>query len=576
MRITYLDDDFLGVETGNNREVESALRDLSTSRWNAAEHRWEIHLSHLPDLIGLFRLPPDKIPQNLMKRFEESWLSCEVRVEVNHANCRILGSGVPVRDIEQLTSFELPDRVASPEFLEGEWDGRHHLFDRRAFTFPTGLLPPVVARLKELKKRFQIQDSRAPYEPGPAPPDELLAPLCAADRRLVEAARLAGRLTAVRQRFAGEGELIRALLATAGDSAVILAPTMLDAEELAALLEPHGVVLFRKAGDLGAKHLLLPIDEATALFAHMDREGAPRHFTAEEKRRALMIGLRMRRERALIVPRVSAIAADRIHTLAMHATEAAVRIAITRLPMREDGMERILAGAFGPWETFISAGDAVRDLGLPSVELKEVAAPFYYRVERDRPYSEILKNGIYENGPRTELIEQIAASEAEGGRTPVVLVEDAAFRDALAPRIAAHAVAYTYAEALEPLRILAAGQSDVVPTLLFAEPPANASGALRLLLQVCEAVGAPAAGKRSKAKRTLRLFDFRDPLPGLRRRNDQRFRAYQQFEGWIRLMAGSGGITGGGAAPITISNREPKGGRRRGFAKATPRNAERG
>ena len=160
MRISYLEDDFLAVETGNNREVESALRDLPSARWIASENRWEVHLSHLPDLIGLFRIKPDRIPEQLMERFQRDWLSTDVRIEIDHSYSRILGAGVPTREIDALSSFDIAERTEDSAYLEGEWDGRRHLYDRRTFQIPTGLIDLVLELLKTKKLRVQVVDKR--------------------------------------------------------------------------------------------------------------------------------------------------------------------------------------------------------------------------------------------------------------------------------------------------------------------------------------------------------------------------------------------------------------------------------
>ncbi len=532
MRITYLDDDFLGVETGNNREVESSLRELASSRWVASENRWEVHLCHLPDLISLFRLKTGRLPEELMARFQREWLSTDVRLEIEHSHCRVLGAGVPTREIDAATSFDVAERTEDSAYLEGEWDGRRHLFDRRAFTFPTGLLPVIGDLLRERKLRVVVVDKREDFEPADPVAPEFLAPLSAADREIVEAVRTQGRVTAVREALEGGTALTRAVIEAAGPTAVILASNDQDAEDIARRLGGDCARVFRTPKDLDAPRLVLPVADAAALFSHIEREGQRIPLPPEDKRKALMIGLRLRREHAIIAPRSSLMDGDLLYRAAMGATNAAVRVAISRTPARGDGRDMLLAAAFGPWRRFVSAAARVQASEIPPVRLFRIRAPEYRRVERDKPYEVIVRNGLFRNESRMDIISGIIDSERAEGRHVLVTARNGEFREALEKLAAGRAEVMPATVATVAISEPEDPSRPIPGTVIFAEPVSEPGVAIRLLLAVCE--GHAAARQRGVAAPPfVHVYDFDDPLAGLRRRNEARFAVYARLTGWV-------------------------------------------
>lgn len=532
MRITYLDDDFLGVETGNNREVESALRELPSSRWVASENRWEVHLCHLPDLISLFRLKTERIPEQLMTRFQREWLATDVRLEIEHSHCRVLGAGVPVRDIDSATSFDVAERTEDSAYLEGEWDGRRHLFDRRAFTFPTGLLAEIEGILRERKLRVAVVDKREPFEPGREVAGRFLEGLSPADREIVEAIRTQGRMTVVREALEGGTALTRAVIEAAGPTAVILASNQADAEDIAARLGEDCARAFRTLKDLDAPRLVLPVADAAALFSHMEREGQRVPLPPEDKRKALMIGLRLRRERAVIAPRSSLMDGDLLYRAAMGATNAAVRVAISRTPARGDGRDLLLAAAFGPWRRFVSAAARVEAGEIPPVRLFRIRAPEYRRVERDKPYEVIVRNGLFKNESRMEIISGIIDAERAEGRHVLVTARNEEFRAALVQLAGDRAEVMPATLATVAISEPADPNRPVPGAVIFAEPVSEPGVAIRLLLAVCESHAA-GARRGGAVVPFVQVYDFDDPLAGLRRRNEARFAVYARLSGWV-------------------------------------------
>lgn len=540
MKIAYLGDDFLGVETGNNREVEAALRDLPSVRWNGAEHRWEVHISHLPDLMGYYRLTPDKIPAKLMERFEGDWLSCDVRMEVGHSRVRILGSGVPTRLIDELASFDVQDRSDSLEFLSGQWDGKRRLYDRQNFVFPTGLLEDVAELLKERKLRFQIIDQRPKPEPLSELPKALAMPLEEEDLRLLDAYAKQRRMVAVRGRYAGEEDLIRALVAVSSTpKCMVLAPNEFHAREIAAILEPFEAKFLADIPDLDAPVVVVPVDLAAQLFVGLDLGGA--RLSGKEKRLGMMLALRVRREKSVLAFRSDIANADHLHLIAMAAGEALNRIVLTRLVPRPDGMDSLLKAAFGQPQVFIAPAEEVRVGRLCPVQIRRLRAGEYPGVERDRPTEEVMRNGVIENASRMDVIRDAHNAALDAGLGTLILCETVEYAQKLSelgvPVLGAQA-------AMRALRSQSAPFEkgrDLPQCIIVADATVDPSNLLRIYLLMGERIAAAAGGKKKGAKSVppLTVFDFDDPIPIYRRRHERRWAHYGLYPGWLAEASGN-------------------------------------
>lgn len=510
MRISYLTDDFLAVDAGSNQQAEETLRALASARWDGAESRWEVHLSHLPDLLTLFRIPPSKIPAKIMERFERDWITCEARIEVNESTARILGSRVPTADLDALLSFEVPGRVTNFEFLTGSWDGRRHLYDARQFTFPAGFVEDVVALLRERRIRFEVQDERD--ESAAEPPTT--SGLSPADRALLEQICSQRRGVFLRAVRTGEGALLKQLLRCVGGRATVLVPDADSAKQLAG--ECGGCVL-EKAVDLDEPMLFLTAKHG-ADFILAQEPGAPK-ISAADRRLALMLGLRMRREQALLLLHGDSAPADGVFALASAAIAARWRVALTRFPTRGDGLDMILRGCFGPTEQAVSAAARVARGELRPVTLSWHRAAEYHQVERDRTPEEILQHGVVENAARHEML----ALEAKPGA--MVLVTRENFRKKLRAALPA-TVAVLHPSDVSTAKL----PKGAPPVVIIADPPEDPIAVGLALLFLCE---------RDPLASALRVVDFDDPLPVWRRVTDFRRQWYGRLGGWITAETSS-------------------------------------
>ena len=50
-RLELLDPQTIGVSFPYNQRLVEHIKHLSQRRWNAGQRRWEVHISHFPELL---------------------------------------------------------------------------------------------------------------------------------------------------------------------------------------------------------------------------------------------------------------------------------------------------------------------------------------------------------------------------------------------------------------------------------------------------------------------------------------------------------------------------------------------
>ena len=122
-RIELVDDQTLGITFPYNERMIEELKKLSNRRWNAQARRWEVHLSHLGDVIRILHVDPRNLPRHVVARYRSEWEGVATKLSVGNAVTRISGSKIPVEEIDAATSFWVEGADHSTKYKRGEWDG---------------------------------------------------------------------------------------------------------------------------------------------------------------------------------------------------------------------------------------------------------------------------------------------------------------------------------------------------------------------------------------------------------------------------------------------------------------------
>ena len=163
--IELLDSETIGVRFPFDPSLVRLVRGLSSRRWNPQEKRWEVHIAHLAEVMRILCLHPNEAPPEVIDLYRSRWIRTRLRVVVGNTLTRLSGAFIPFDRIDYATSFPVFGHEYSMKFIDGSWDGRKHLFNRRDLTFPTGLLDPVQEALRAQQTDFELVDERKPSCP---------------------------------------------------------------------------------------------------------------------------------------------------------------------------------------------------------------------------------------------------------------------------------------------------------------------------------------------------------------------------------------------------------------------------
>ena len=165
MELSLINHEYLGLRFQFDKGLVNRIRALENRRWNPDEKQWEIHIAHLPDVMEIFYLHPNEIDKQILDLYQKRWITTTFQICIENTYTSLSGTSVPVDKIDEVTSFWLTGSEYNPKYVQGKWDGKRHLFNKRDHRFPTGLLAPVLKVLKENKINYSAKDLRTIPKP---------------------------------------------------------------------------------------------------------------------------------------------------------------------------------------------------------------------------------------------------------------------------------------------------------------------------------------------------------------------------------------------------------------------------
>ncbi len=552
--LELIDDEYIGVRFQYDRGVVSQLRQLSARRWNPEHKRWEVHIAHFPDLLRIFHLRPEQAPAEILRRYQAQWVKTRVALRVSASFTQIEGGQIPLEAIDQATSFPVHGREYNLMYLDGKWDGLKHLFDRRNFTFPTGLLDRVTEVFRREGVAHEIEDLREEEPPAAAAAALAAAAAEGPDyaRECLEAALAARRALLELAPGAARWPILARLIEAVGVETVVFTPGGRSAAQAEAGLRAHLPKPPGLAGGGGAVRFGEPlvISAPAACQAlgvriarHNGDDACFRDSTALDEGESQALALRLREARMVIFDDVQIMPADLCYQIIMRCGAANWRFGVSALPYRADGHDLLLEAAFGPFRhrTGLDRLLALGEIVPGRVEI--LRPPKYPPCERDREPEEIFQRAILQNAARHDFVAGVIARLAAEGRRVLALAENAEHARALAERVpnavrvedaqapgaldrarAAFAAKKPRPPVIAPRAAGEALEDPRVDALLLAAPDANETLDVMRILRIL----APARGKKDAL-----AVDFFDPPPYLKdraRRRIELFRAQKGLE----------------------------------------------
>lgn len=534
--IELIDEDYVGVRFPYDPRVVAQLRRLNSRRWNAEKKRWEVHIAHLAELMGILRIPPTEVPAAALRRYQSHWVKPAARLRVGNSIVQFEGGHLPIDRLDQATSFPEARHELNRRFLDGTWDGLRHLLDRRAQTVPTGLLERVLDVLRADNVPFRIEDIREemaqpatpsidPTRAGPTA-SEAVMKVFEARRGIVEIARrrevwrmVPTIVSAFPQseivvlvhgeecRVRGVNVLREALgapVGSAGRDGVALRRVSVVEVELA-------------AAALGVAAPDAPATEGADPSAALQSGAIDRALKAEV---ADALARKLREAAIVLAKDVHLAPVGVLHDVVMQCESAAWRLGFSTVPPQTAENAFLLEAAFGPVVFRSDVGDQLdRKLAVPC-RLGMVAHTEFPPCERDRDRGDILRRAVLTNASRHAHVAAESlriARETDGAGKVVVVAHDAAHASAIseAARLPASVVFCTNEDdrALDDTGIAA---------FVLADGSSSAGKCLERVLRAMTA-----AGDRSHVVGV----DFLDPVPYLKRDGWRRAELYRSQRG---------------------------------------------
>jgi superfamily II DNA or RNA helicase len=428
--IELIDEETIGVRFPFDPNLVSQIRSLNSRRWNPAGKRWEIHLAHLAEVMRIFYMHPKDVPAEVIDLYRDRWIRNQLRVVLGNTVSRLSGSNVPVGRIDEAISFPVSGHQYSLKFIEGAWDGRRHLFDRRDLSFPSGLLGVVTEILDKEKIAYELQDRRRTSSAS------LKVKARGLDLRPYqkEAVRAAVReRRGVLEMATGAGKTMVAakIVARLKRPALFFVHTKDLLYQAQRQLGEYLGLEIGRVGDGGIN--LMPVTVAmiqTAIRAFggtygesLDEDAAEDDATDPGKRSA-ELAQHIRSTPVVFFDECHHLPADTFYAVAMETEAADCRYGLSATPYRADRHDMMLEAALGP-KIFQANSSRLIDLGYlvaPTIRVVPVPGPRGRRGHRD--YHGVYRKRIVDNKARHEQIAQEAARLNKAGKSALILVKE--------------------------------------------------------------------------------------------------------------------------------------------------------
>ncbi|MCX7919888.1 MAG: DEAD/DEAH box helicase [bacterium] len=428
MEIWLIDNDYLGVRFQFNQAIVDQIRALENRRWNHEKKRWEVHLIHLPDLIRIGSLHPSQIDPQIFHLYRKDWIQTNLRVKINHIYTTLSGASIPFNQIEAATSFRLSGSEYNPKYIEGVWDGKRHLFNKRTYQFPTGLLKKILKILDAHQINYLIVDERISSSPSLNLSFKSKENIRKYQLLAIQKALVAKR--GIIEMATGSGKTMVA----AGIIAELNRPTIFFVHTRELLYQIRDFFHHQfgiPIGQLGDGIInLLPITVATIQTSIRALGGEYHQFDEEDEDDKTDITA----NRDAIIQMIESypvvffdechhIPSDTCYSIAMQTKRAEFRYGLSATPYRADGHDLLIEAALGEKIIKINASMLIDEKYLVPPRIYFIPVPSNNTNYKSFDYSTIYQNEIVHNKFRNKLIAKKARLLLNQGLSVLILVQ---------------------------------------------------------------------------------------------------------------------------------------------------------
>jgi len=422
-----LDGEFIHLTFDYHPTVVKMVSELPSSKWNANNKVWVVHVSDWPDVEKIFQVTQPNIE---LKYQEWKRINAVNRLVVMDKGCILTGLNLPFHEIHMATSFPDPNARHMPSYQNGNWDGRIALYDKYTGFFPYGLLPRVLKVLKDNNVVYEFKDERT--KPSKKYNWQKNVNLRDYQQYTLEEAMKHGRGILQLATGAGKTKTASAIISEYGLNTVFFVHTHFLLEQAKKELEN---VLNTKIGQVGAG--IIDIQPVTVAMVQTtikalggkyepsidDRESDLSQvedntdITGKEQ---LIIDMLNNAEN-IFFDECQFVAADTFYTIANYCP-AYHKFGLSATPYRSDKKDLMIEAALGPIIHKINASYLIKRgfLTRPKIHFFKVGEmkPF-----DERKYQTIYREEIIENYQRNKLIIESTKKLNSKNRSVLILVQ---------------------------------------------------------------------------------------------------------------------------------------------------------
>lgn len=450
--IEFLSSDYFSLRFPYNASRVANIRRLADRRWNKVERRWEIHVSHLGDVLSIFGLARDTVDKRIVRSFQIHQIRhCRLRLRVDTVSAQFAGTGVPYSAIDEECSFLVPGHQYMPRFVQGKWDGKRHLFNKRSMIFPAGLVPRVRAVLDKEKIAYQVV-----HEPVQPERQDLPVPGTseaeAWDRitSILESPFEPARPTFELRDY--QAECVQAALddergiieLATGAGKTAVAAWIIHKLAQPTLFVVHTRDLLHQTRDYLKENLQMPIGQigdgrvdigpvtvatvqtcARALGVKLgssdDDEPLESDKTDIKSARHEVVAF-VRRCSVVFFDECHHLPADSCYSLAMKTENSRWRFGLSATPYRSDRQDMLLEAALGPKLYRVNASLLIEKGFLVPPRIRFLSVPRMRVLSEPPDYQAVFSDYVVENGNRNRLIVENARQLASLKQSSLILV----------------------------------------------------------------------------------------------------------------------------------------------------------
>jgi len=432
-RIVLLDQDYFAVSFPYNAATVERIKRLSNRRWNPDAKHWEIHLSHLPEVMAIFRMNQTMVPPDVNKAFAEKWQGADAVLRIFNDKSLLSGGNLPIEAIDQATSYWKIGAEHTNKYKQGKWDGMRRLFDKRNHEFPTGLLDRVTEILDRQKVRYKIDDQRVKNDAKLRFRKPAASGLRAYQKAVLKEALESER--GILEMATGSGKTVVA----AHIIASLKRPTLFFVHTKDLLYQTKnllGDILNIPIGQIGdgvvdiqpitvgtiqtcSRCLGITVSSASEADEEMDVSSEESDTIQEDRTEQVREALR--NAGVAIFDECHHVPADTCYSLTMNLPNAFYRFGLSATPYRADRQDLLIEAAIGKKFSRINASYLVKKKFLVPPHITFFLMPAT-QPTAGRTYHNVYQHEIVKNETRNKFIAEISRKFIEQGKTVLVLV----------------------------------------------------------------------------------------------------------------------------------------------------------